>query len=74
MSEENGRRWYDPHKMTLALGGGMLALVAWWGSLVWGMSQSAQTKNVEQDAILKHVTDNISEMKVKLDKIYDRVK
>lgn len=78
---ERGDRWYDAHRVTLALFVALAACFAWWGSLVDASTRAAEVKNVEQDGKLKAILDGAEEQKKfnervdwKLDRLLERVK
>jgi len=72
MSEDNGRRWYDPNRVTLILGALVLGFVAWWGSLVYGMSRAAELANTRQDQELDTMRRGVEKMDGKLDRLLER--
>lgn len=73
MSEEDtGRRWYDPNRTTLVLGGLVLAFVAWWGTLVYGMARAAELANVRQDAAIVTLEAFTKRVDEKIDRLLER--
>jgi hypothetical protein len=69
----NGTRWYDPHKLVIALAGTVFALVGSWGAVVFGMARSSETVNAIQDTRLKALEEGLKGMDMKLDRVLDRL-
>lgn len=70
----NGRRWYDPNRIVLALGGIVALMVFAWGGAVWGKASAAETANVRQDEQITTIQKRLDSFDSKLDRIYERVK
>ncbi len=72
MTDANGARWYDPHKVTLSLFGVIFLIVAAWSGVVYGMARASETKNVEQDGRIKTLEASFEKIDMKLDKVLER--
>lgn len=69
-----GRRWTDPNRLVIGLATLVLGFVAWWGSLVYGMSRAAELANVRQDQELETLKTFTGKMDAKLDRILEQKK
>jgi hypothetical protein len=68
-----GRRWYDPNRIAIAASVLLIAFVTWWGTLVYSMARGSETKNIEQDVMLKFVVEEVTKVGLKLDRISERM-
>jgi len=71
---ERGERWYDAHRVTLALFVTLSICFGWWGSLVFATARAAEVKNVEQDARLNGMDAKLDRIDGKLDRLLENRK
>ena len=72
--EKNGARWYDPHRVTLALFGAIGAITLALGGAAWSAIASASSANARQDAQIETLQRGLERQDGKLDRILERLK
>lgn len=79
--KSNGSRWYDPHRVTLALFGVVSLMVIGWSSIVYSMAHAAEIKNASQDEQLKsfketveRIEKGVERVEVKVDRVIEQKK
>ncbi len=68
----NGKRWYDPHRVTLVLFGVVFTACLAWGTFVFAKATGAADKNIEQDEKIKATERWLERIESKLDKVLER--